>query len=49
MAAVQATVLLPTKNSSDDDSGFRYDFETEESLPLHQGASALSHDITRLC
>ena len=42
-------VLLPTKPSSDDDSGFRHGFGAEASLPLAQSAPAVSHDTTRLC
>ena len=42
-------VLLPTKSSSDDDSGFRHGFGAEASLPLTQSAPAVSHDTTRLC
>ena len=42
------TALLLTKPSSDDDSGFRFGFGVEASLPLAQSAPALSHDTTRL-
>ena len=41
-------VLLPIKSSSDDDPGFKYAFEAEASLPLTQGAPAVSHNTTRL-
>ena len=43
------TALLPTKVSSDDDSGFRHGFRAEASLQLAQSAPAVSHDTTRLC
>ena len=43
------TLLLLTKPSSDDDSGFRHGFGAEASLPLTQSAPAVSHDTTRLC
>ena len=43
------TALLPTKPSSDDDSGFKYGFGAEASLPLVQSDPAVSHDTTRLC
>ena len=43
---VYTTTLLPTNPSSDDDSGFRYGFGTEASLPLVQSAPAVSHNIT---
>ena len=46
---VDKAALLPTKPSSDDDSGFRYGFGAETSLPLAQRAPAVSHDTTRLC
>ena len=46
---VYTTALLPTKPSSDDDSGFRHGFGAEASLPLTQSAQAESHDTTRLC
>ena len=41
-------VLLPVKSSSDDDPGFRHGFGAEASLPLTQGAPAVSHNTTRL-
>ena len=41
-------VLLPTKPSSEDDSGFRHSFGAEASLPLTQSAPAVTHDTTRL-
>ena len=41
-------VLLPVKSTSDDDPGFRHGFEAEASLPLTQGAPAVSHNTTRL-
>ena len=46
---VYTTALLPTKPSSDDDSGFRHGFGAEASLPLAQSAPAVSHDTTKLC
>ena len=46
---VCTTALLPTKPSSDDDSGFRHGFRAEASLPLAQSVLAVSYDTTRLC
>ena len=46
---VYTTMLLLTKPSSDNDSGFRHDFGAEGSLPLAQSAPAVSHDTYRLC
>ena len=46
---VCTTALLLTKPSSDDDSGFRYGFRTEASLPLAQSAPAVSHNTTIHC
>ena len=46
---VYTTVLLLTKPSSDDDSGFRHSFGDESLSPLTQSAPAVSHDTTRLC
>ena len=46
---VYTTVLLLTKPSSDDDSGFRHNFGAEASLPLTQSAPAVSHDTTKHC
>ena len=43
------TAWIPTKPSSNDDSGFRHGFGAEASLPLAQSAPAVSHDTTRLC
>ena len=40
--------MLPTKSSSDDDSGFSHGFGAEASLSLTQGAPAVSHNTTRL-
>ena len=48
MTQKKRTVLLPVKSSSDDDPGFRYGFGAETSLPLTQGAPAVSHNTTRL-
>ena len=41
-------VFLPIKSSSDDDHGFHHGFGAEASLPLTQGAPAVSHNTTRL-
>ena len=49
MTDVYTAALLPTKPSSDDDSGFRHGFRAEASLPLIQSARAIIHDNTRLC
>ena len=49
MTDVCMAALLPTKPSSDDDSGFRHGFRAEASLPLAQSASAVTHDTSRLC
>ena len=46
--AAKEAALLPVKSSSDDDPGFRHGFGTEASLPLTQGAPAVSHNTTRL-
>ena len=46
--AAKEAVLLPVKSSSDDDPGFRHGFGAEASLPLTQGAPAVSHNTTRL-
>ena len=46
--AAKEAVLLPVKSSSDDDPGFKHGFRTEASLPLTQGAPAVSHNTTRL-
>ena len=46
--SAKEAVLLPVKSSSDDDPGFRHGFGAEASLPLTQGAPAVSHNITRL-
>ena len=43
------TDVIPTKPSSDDESGFRHGFGAEASLPQAQNAPAVSHDTTRLC
>ena len=48
MTDVYITALLPTKPSSDDDSGFRHSFGAEASLPLTQSAPAVTHNTTRL-
>ena len=49
MTVVFTEAWLPTKPSSDDDSGFRHGFGAEVSLPLTQSTPAVTHDITRLC
>ena len=49
MTDVYTAALLPTKPSSDDDSGFRHGFRAEASLPLTQIAPAVTHNTTRLC
>ena len=49
MTDVYTAVLLPTKPSSDDDSGFRHGFGAEASLTLTQSAPAVTHNTTRLC
>ena len=41
-------VLLPIKSSSDDDPEFRHGFGPKASLPLTQGAPAVSHNTNRL-
>ena len=46
--AAKEALLLPVKSSSDDDPGFRHGFGAEASLPLTQGAPAVSHNTTRL-
>ena len=46
--AAKEAVLLSLKSSSDDDPGFRDGFGAEASLPLTQGAPAVSHNTTRL-
>ena len=46
---VCTTALLPTKPSSDNDSGFRHGFGVEASLPQAHSAPAVSHDTIRLC
>ena len=40
--------MLPIKSSPDDDPGFKYGFWAEASLPVTQGAPAVSHNTTRL-
>ena len=47
-SAAKEAVLLRVKSSSDDDPGFRHGFGAEASLPLTQGAPAVSHNTTRL-
>ena len=48
MTDVYATVLLPAKPSSDDDTGFWHGFTAEASLPLTQSDPAVTHDTTSL-
>ena len=47
MTDVYTAALLPTKPSSDDDSGFRHGFGAEASLPLTRNAPAVTYDTTR--
>ena len=49
MTDVHTAALHPTKPSADDDSGFKYGFGAEASLPLTQSAPTITHDTTRLC
>ena len=49
MTDVYIAALLPTKPSSDDDSGFRHGLGAKTSLPLTQSAPVVTHDTTRLC
>ena len=49
MTDLYTAALLPTKTSSDNDSGFRHSFGAEASLPITQSAPAVTHDTTRLC
>ena len=49
MIDVYTIALLPTKASSDDDSGFKYAFWAEASLQLTQNIPAGTHYTTRLC
>ena len=49
MTDVYTVALLPTKASSDDDSGFRQGFGAEVSLPLTQSTPAITHNTTKLC
>ena len=49
MTDVCTAALLPTKPSSDDDSGFTHGFRAEASLSLAQSAPAVTHDTYRLC
>ena len=49
MTDVYTAALLPTKPSSNDDSGFRYSFRAKASSPLTQSVPAVTHDTTRLC
>ena len=44
---IYTVALLPTKPSSDDDSGFRHSFRAQESLPLIQSIPAQTHNTTR--
>ena len=48
MIDVCTAALLPTKPSSDDDSGFRHVFGAEASLPLTPSAPAVPYDTTGL-
>ena len=49
MTDVYTAALLPTKPSSDDDSGFRQGFRAEVLLSLTQSTPAVTHNTTRLC
>ena len=49
MTDAYTVALLPTKPSSDDDSGFRHGVGAEVSLPLTNSAPPVTHDTTRLC
>ena len=49
MTDVCTAALLPTKPSSDGDSGFKHGFGTEASLPLTQSSPTVTYDTTRLC
>ena len=46
-ASHKETAVLPTKVSSDDYSGLKHSLRTKTTLPLAQGASAVSYN-TRL-
>ena len=46
---VCTAALLPTKPSSNDDSGFRHGFGAKASLPLTHSTPAVTHDTTKLC
>ena len=48
MTDVCTVELLPTKPSSNDDSGFGHGLGAESSLPLAQNAPAVTHDTARL-
>ena len=45
-AAKKKTVVQPTKPSSDDDSGVRYNFGAKASLPLIQSIPAEAYNTT---
>ena len=46
---VYTVSLLPTKPSSDDDSGFRHGVGAKTPLPQTQSAPAVTHNTTRFC
>ena len=48
MTDVYTAALIPTKPSSDDDSGFRHGVGSEASLPLTQSIPAVTYNTTRL-
>ena len=48
MTDIYTAALIPTKPSSDDDSGFRHGFGAKVSLPLRQSAPSVTHHTTRL-
>ena len=49
MTDFYTAVLLPTKPSSDNDSGFKNGFGAEAPLSLTQSIPAAIHNTTRLC
>ena len=49
MTVIYTATLLPTKPSSDDDSGFKHGFGAEASLQLTRSAPSVTYDTTRLC
>ena len=49
MTNVYTKALLPTKPSSDDDSGLWHGFRAEASLPRTQSTPAVTHNTTKFC